>query len=76
MCHSFGTQQRLLSPCVFTSPCVLFVAHDKAFIRRVPVDLLTAKEEAHGELSVSGSEQRGSIMRREKSSLVDKKNER
>ena len=56
MCHSFGTQQRLLSPCVFTSPCVLFVAHDKAFIRRVPVDLLTAKEEAHGELSVSGSE--------------------
>ena len=56
VCQSWCTRRTLESPCAFYSPCVLFSAHGKISVHRVPEEKHTANMEAHGELAVSGSD--------------------
>ena len=55
VCRGLGTRRSLLSPWTLFWPCVLYLTHDKGFLRRVPDDLCTANFQAHGELEKSGS---------------------
>jgi len=50
-----STRQKYFLPCVCSALCVPRLAHGKEWICRVPVNLHTAKSQAHGKLSISGS---------------------
>ena len=56
VCRGLGTRRSLLSPWTLFWPCVLYLTHDKGFLRRVPDGLRTANFQAHGELGKSGSD--------------------